>query len=279
MDDSPRITDQRMTRVLLRAVDALATAGVPHALMGGLASATIGRPRRTRDIDLFVQESEANRALDTLERAGFRIERTDPAWLYKAFWDGVLVDVIFVSKRDVRFDAEMREHCRGVEIAGRRVLAISPEDMLVIKAAASAEHVPRHWYDGLGILSAADLDWPYLVRRARPHASRVLSMLLYAHSDGRELPAGPLRELFEAALADVPPAAPETEAEHHLAARLRQALATDPRVNDPHVSVLVDGEEVTVRGRVATRDRKRVIGVVLRELVGTGRVHNEIEVT
>jgi hypothetical protein len=268
-----------MEDVLLRAVDALELAGIPYALMGGLASAAIGRSRHTHDVDLFVTVADADRALETLDRAGFGTERTDPEWLYKAFWDDTLVDVIFVSKGGVRFDEEMREHRRPVEIRGRSVPALSPEDMLVIKAMANAEHVPRHWHDGLGIVSAADLDWPYLLRRARPHASRVASLLLYALSDGQELPAEHVRELFEAAMAEAPPAPPRTEAEHHLAAHLRQALATDPRVNEPHVSVLVCGDEVTVRGQVATPGRKRAIDAVLRELVEEGHVRNEVEVT
>lgn len=268
-----------MNEVLLRAVDALRAGHVAHALMGGLAAAAIGRSRHTHDIDLFVRETDADRAVGVLEHAGFRTERTNPEWLYKAFWGRTMVDVIFVSKGGVRFDEEMREHCQPVEIGGRRVEALSPEDLLVIKALANAEHVPRHWHDGLSIVSAADLDWPYLLRRARPHASRVASLLLYALSDGQELPAEPVRELFEAAMAEAPPHSAETEAEHHLAARLRQALATDPRVNESHVSVLVSGDAVTVRGQVATPARKRAIGAVLRELVGAGRVHNEVEVT
>lgn len=279
MQEPHELTHERMNGVLLRAVDTLEAAGVPYALMGGLASAAIGRSRHTHDIDLFVTEADADAALAALERAGFRTERTDPEWLYKAFWGDTLVDVIFVSKGNVRFDEEMREHRRPVEVAGRRIQALSPEDMLVIKAVTNAEHVPRHWHDGLGIVSAAELDWAYLLRRARPHASRVASLLLYALSEGEELPVHHVRELFEAAMADAPPAPPETEAEHHLAARVRQALATDPRVNEPHLSVLVCGDDVTVRGQVPTPSRKRAIDAVLRELVAAGHARNEVEVT
>ncbi|TMC08407.1 MAG: BON domain-containing protein [Chloroflexi bacterium] len=279
MGDQHRITHALMNEVLLRAVDALQAGNVPNALMGGLASAALGRSRHTHDIDLFVRELDADRALGALERAGFRTERTDPTWLYKAFWSDTMVDVIFVSKGGVRFDEDMREHCRPVEIGGRPIDALGPEDMLVIKAVANAEHVPRHWHDALSIVAAGDLDWPYLLRRARPHASRVASLLLYALSDGQRLPAEPVRELVEAAMADVPPHPAETEAEHHLTARLREALATDPRVNEPHLSVLVCRQEVTVRGQVATPARRRAIGLVLRELAGDHRVRNEVEVT
>jgi len=276
--DSERLTHDRMEVVLLRAVDALEEAGIPYALMGGLASAAIGRSRHTHDVDLFVTPGDAVPALEAMGRAGFRTERTDALWLYKAWWDGTLVDVIFSSKGGVVFDEEMRAHRRPVEIRGRQVPALGAEDLIVIKAVANAEHVPRHWYDGLGILDTNELDWPYLVRRARPHAGRVASLLLYAHAEGLAVPAEPLRELFEAVMCELP-TAPRTEAEHHLAARVRRALATDPRVGEVHLSVAVCEGDVVVGGQVATEARRQAIEIVLRELVGPGHVRNEVEVT
>jgi Uncharacterised nucleotidyltransferase/BON domain len=267
----------RMERVLVRAVEEFDRAGVDHALMGGLASAAIGRDRHTHDVDVFIAPQDRERALDLLAGAGFRTERTDPEWLYKAFWDDVMVDLIFVSKGGIVLDDEVRRHRRHVEVQGRQVLALSPEDLLVIKALANAEHVPRHWYDALAILADVPLDWPYLVRRARPYSGRVSSLLLYAAADGIPVPAEPLRELCEAAMTCVPTPS-STEAEHHLAAHVRRALAADPRVADPDVSVTVDAGEVVVRGCVATAERRRAIETVLRELVGTGHLRNEVEV-
>jgi hypothetical protein len=267
-----------MEGVLLRAADALDAAGIPFALMGGLASAAIGRSRHTHDVDIFVTPEDAERALETLGRAGFRTERTDPEWLFKAFWEETLLDVIFTSKGGVVFDEEMRAHRQPIEVDGRQVPGLSAEDMIVIKALTNAEHVPRHWHDGLGILSSADLDWSYLLKRARPHAGRVASLLLYALSEGQTLPAEPVRELFEAAMCAVP-TPPEVEAEHHLAARVRRALATDPRVHETHVSVEVAQGEVVVRGQVPTEARRQAIRQVLEELVGAEHVRSEVEVT
>lgn len=278
MPEDERLTHEHMEEALLRAVTALEGAAIPYALMGGLASAAIGRSRHTHDVDIFVTPEDADAALETLERVGFRTERTDPEWLYKAYWDGTLVDVIFVSKRGIVFDDEMRAHRRPVEIGGRAVQTLSPEDMVVIKAVTNAEHVPRHWHDGLGIVATGELDWPYLLRRARPHAGRVASLLLYALSDGLQPPAEPMRELFEAAMCALP-TAPRTEAEHHLAARLRRALATDPRVNELHVSVAVTERDVVVRGQVPTEGRRRAIETVVAELAGSRGVRNEVEVT
>ena len=75
--------------------------------------------------------------------------------------------------------------------------------MLVIKAVVNDEHIPRHWYDALGLISFCPLDWDYLVRRAKQFgARRVLSLLLYAQSNDLVVPAGPIRELFHAIYTD-----------------------------------------------------------------------------
>jgi hypothetical protein len=51
-----------------------------------------------------------------------------------------------------------------------------------MKAMAVDEESPWHWYDALGILAAIDLDWEYLLLRARKSPNRVLSLLHYATS-------------------------------------------------------------------------------------------------
>jgi predicted nucleotidyltransferase len=183
-------------QVLVRAVAVLERANIPYALMGGLAAASVGRERSTKDVDLFVTPGHAGPALDALGEAGFHTERTDPGWLYKAFWEDTLVDLIFESSGGIHLDEAMRAHLRDVTVLGREIKALAAEDIVVIKAIANEEHRPRHWHDGLAIVANAELDWPYLLWRSRGHAARVLSLLLYAVSEGVRLPAEPLRELF-----------------------------------------------------------------------------------
>jgi hypothetical protein len=190
------------------------------------------------------------------------------------------VDVIFVSKGGILFDEEMQGRVRTIEIAGRSVRMLPPEDILVIKALASAEHAPRHWYDALGILAAADLDWRYLARRARPHLHRVLSLLLFGVSEGVRVPARPLSELLDAAAEALPgnELDREREADHGVAARIHQALATDSRVGELHLAVTVSGDEVAVTGKVATPERRQAVEQVIREAAPGRLVRNQVEV-
>jgi hypothetical protein len=162
---------------------------VPYLLIGGLASAAVGRPRCSADIDLFVFPRDAGRALELLAPAGFDTEQTNPHWLYKATRGGVLVDLIFKGPRDVYLDEEMLARARVQPVLGRPVPVAPAEDLLVMKALVHDEETPRHWHDALGIVASGDLDWDYLVYRARKGNRRVLSLLYYALSIDLAVPA------------------------------------------------------------------------------------------
>ena len=193
------VEEEVFLRVLRETAEALSTAGLPHVFMGGLASAALGRPRWTHDIDVFVRPEDNRRALDVLEAAGFTTQETDPEWLYKALKDDVLVDVIFRSSGSVVLDAEMVSRARRTTVEGAEVPVIPAEDLIVIKALVFKERAPRHWYDALALLQRTDLDWDYLIRRALAYDfRRVLSLLVYARSEDRAVPADAIQRLFDA---------------------------------------------------------------------------------
>jgi hypothetical protein len=161
---------------------ALDQASLPWAYIGGIASAVHGRPRWTYDIDVLVQPQDAHPALRVLADAGFDTDEKDPHWLFKAMDRGVLVDIIFKATAGIYLDDEMIERTRRRDFRGVQVPVVAAEDLVVIKATAFAEHTPRHWWDVLGVLARADLDWSYLLRRARHSPGRVASVLLFARS-------------------------------------------------------------------------------------------------
>lgn len=188
--------DHDLLDVIAEVGSVLAQARIPFAFMGGLASTTHGRPRRTHDVDVFVKPQDALRALDALKGADFRTERTDDAWLYKAFKKNVMVDVIFKSRGNIYFDDEMHGRTVVASFRGQPVRFVPPEDLVVIKAAVADEVGPHHWHDALSVLTASKIDWEYLVRRSRAAPRRVLALLLYAQSDDLMIPNRVIRALF-----------------------------------------------------------------------------------
>src|SRR4051812_20470857 len=144
--EDPELAD-RFNRVLRQTVEAMEESGLRYAFIGGIASSGLGRPRSTHDIDLFVVPEQAELALRALAKKGFRIEKTDPTWLYKGFKEDILVDVIFKSKGEIYFDSEMYRRTITAEFHELTLRLVSPEDLLIIKAAAHSELTPNHWHD------------------------------------------------------------------------------------------------------------------------------------
>jgi predicted nucleotidyltransferase len=189
----------RFPSVFAEAVTALETAGIPYVLLGGLASAVLGRPRCTQDIDLFVKPEDALRTLAALRHVGFLTQETNPHWIYKACREGVTVDVLFKARGDIYLDDVMLARSRVRTCLNQPVRVVPPEDLIVIKALVHDEETPRHWHDALGIVAAGRLDWSYLVHRASKGPHRVLSLLLYAVSLGLVVPPTAVRALYSEA--------------------------------------------------------------------------------
>ena len=183
--------------VLAEAIASIEGAGVPYLVIGGVASAALGRPRWTHDIDVFVLPQDADRALVAMEKAGFEIERTDPYWLFKAAKAGLVVDVIFKTSGDIYMDEEMLQRGIDGDFHGVGFRVASPEDLVVIKAIVDSERRPHHWHDALGLVASRELDWDYVVRRSRHGARRVLSLLTYAQSDDLVVPDTAIRALVQ----------------------------------------------------------------------------------
>lgn len=189
----------RLPVVLDETMAALRAADIQFLLIGGVGSCVFGRDRGTRDIDVFVRPESAENALSALATRGFRTKKEYEHWLYKAWKDDVLVDVIFRSSRDILLDQEMLDRARIVTFRGREVPVAPPEDLVVMKAVAASEDTPRYWYDAIAMIGQTELDWEYLVSRARQRgARRILSLLLFADSVDLVVPPEPIEALFEA---------------------------------------------------------------------------------
>jgi hypothetical protein len=195
--DEPCSDDELFAEVLRETVGLIEQAKIPYALIGGIASTGHGRPRWTHDIDIFVMPEDADRSLTVLERAGYKTEKLDPRWLYKAYKHDVIVDIIFRSTGEIRLDPEMISRAVELEFQGCRARFAPPEDLLVMKVIVHDETGTRHWHDALGLISANELDWNYLLVRARRAPRRVLSLLIYAHSRDLQVPNWVIRALYE----------------------------------------------------------------------------------
>src|SRR5215831_4906905 len=80
------------------ALQAVRATGVPFLVGGAYAlEHYMDHVRSTKDLDVHVHQQDCDALLSALERFGFRVERTFPHWLAKAFWRSEFIDIIFNS--------------------------------------------------------------------------------------------------------------------------------------------------------------------------------------
>src|SRR5919108_535206 len=106
---------QALLDTLKKAAVALQEDDVPFVLGGGLACWIRGGPESDHDLDLMLKEADADRALEALDRHGFRTEKPPEGWLYKAWDDGILVDLIF-HPTGIPITDEVMERAEQLEV-------------------------------------------------------------------------------------------------------------------------------------------------------------------
>jgi predicted nucleotidyltransferase len=289
-----------LNRTLLAAIEAIEKSGIPYALIGGVAVKELGRPRITHDIDLFVKPDDADQILEVLKSKDFHIERRDPFWLYKAWREEVLVDVIFKSSGDIYFDEDVRSHVRRIPYQGRFINAISPEDFIIIKAAAHQEDNPHHWHDALAVLTQGNLDWEYLLRRAKHAPRRVLSLLIYAQSNDIAVPTDviqklyrlifeppvyvaptlihPYREIATLKEDDKTPPPPAKDSYIYTKGRIMEALTTDERIAEHDIKIIVTNSSIVAKGEVFTEEQREAVNEVVGKIAPSLDVKNQVYV-
>jgi predicted nucleotidyltransferase len=273
-----------LNRTLRATIEAIEENSIPYALIGGVAVKELGRPRVTHDIDIFVRPDDAEKVLGVLAAKGFAIERRDKFWLYKAWREEVLVDIIFKSSGDIYFDEQVRAHVRRIPYQGRYINAISPEDFIVIKAAAHQEDNPHHWHDALAVLTQGNLDWDYLLKRAKHSPRRVLSILVYAQSNDIAVPNEIIQKIYRLIFehpiyAPAPVVHPYREEQRsdipdhterfspiYTKGKIMEALTTDERVAEHDIKVTVTEDSIVVKGEVFTEEQKHAVDEVIARL-------------
>jgi Uncharacterised nucleotidyltransferase len=143
MPSAPPENLHSLLATMKRAAAALRDGDVDHMLGGGLAIWARGGPPSDHDVDLFVREEDADRALGVLAAAGFRTERPPEQWLYKAWDEENLVDLVFRPAGGPIGD-EHFARADELEVSAHRILVASIDDVLVTKLLAITEQEPDY---------------------------------------------------------------------------------------------------------------------------------------
>ena len=167
-----------MLAVLKKAVGVLSGADIPFALAGSMACWALGGPPSRHDVDLALKKSDAERAMEALSAAGFKVERAPEGWLCKAWDDDILVDLIWAPMGLTVTDEVLRA-TRIINVDAMEMPALSPTDVLTSKLLALSEsHLD---FEGLLAIVRGvreQVDWAELRRRTeeKPLARSFLYM-------------------------------------------------------------------------------------------------------
>jgi hypothetical protein len=159
-----------MLAALKRAAAVLRDADIPFAVAGGFATWARGGPATEHDVDFFIVEEDADRALAAMEKEGLPTDRPPEGWLVKTWVDDVLVDLIYTPSGGVA-TAEMIARADDLNVHSMRLLVARATDVMVTKLNALAEHT----LDYRGLLETAralreQIEWDEVSKRSADSA-------------------------------------------------------------------------------------------------------------
>ena len=130
---------EQVVGTLKRTVAALRDAGIPFAVVGGLACWARGGPASESDVDVVVLPDDAGRAQVALEGAGMKPEEPPEEWLVKAHDGDVTVDVIFAPS-GLEITPEVLGRADDLVVQAVTMPVLPLEDVLVTQLLSVDEH-------------------------------------------------------------------------------------------------------------------------------------------
>jgi hypothetical protein len=138
---------------------ALREAEVPFVLGGGMACWARGGPETDHDVDFMIRPQDAERALEALGKLGMRTEHPPEDWLYKAWHDDVLIDLIFAPIGEP-LDDHWFANAEEIEVTAVRMKVAALEDVVSTSLLALSEQYLR--YESVVMIARAlreQIDW------------------------------------------------------------------------------------------------------------------------
>jgi hypothetical protein len=184
------IQDSISLAIQLQAI--FADLGIPHYITGGVAAATYGEPRTTRDLDIVIALSlnQLDTMVQRLESEGFYVPGVEDIRSGQLQTLGITHQET-IARADLMlagtstFDQAQFNRRRAIEIPDRGTLYLaSPEDIILNKLRwGKQSQSEKQWRDVLGILKVQGqtLDFNYLAQQAE--ALELTNLLVQAMTE------------------------------------------------------------------------------------------------
>ena len=134
------MTNTDLRDALKHAASALKAHGPEFALAGSYALWAYGGPEPVHDVDFVVAQEDTEAAALTLEKAGFRIDRTPEDWLFKACVGEKFVIDVLHQLNGKPVDADMIASAEELDVLAIRMRVLSPTQVTSEKLNSLNEH-------------------------------------------------------------------------------------------------------------------------------------------
>jgi len=134
------MTNIDLRDALKRAASALKEHGPEFALAGSYALWAYGGPEPVHDVDFAVAEEDTEAAALTLEKAGFKIDRTPEDWLFKACVEEQFVIDVLHQLNGKPVNADDIAAAEVLDVLAIRMRVLPPTRVITEKLNALNEH-------------------------------------------------------------------------------------------------------------------------------------------
>lgn len=128
-----------MKAVLKKVAGTLRAAEVPFMLCGSMATWARGGPVVQKDLDFCLKPEDSEHALEALAAAGMRTERPPEGWLFKAWDDGVPIDLLF-APAGIPVTDKILARAEELSVLAVPMQVASIDDIVSTKLLALSEH-------------------------------------------------------------------------------------------------------------------------------------------
>ncbi len=143
---------------------------IPHMVTGSVAMSLYARPRMTRDIDVIVvlHTGDVDRLVAALEDsyyidAGAARRAVFQPGMFNAIHEEFIIKVDLIVRPDTEYALNAFERRQFIDITGRRIPVISPEDLVLAKLNwAQASRSDTQIQDVKALLQYEGLDITYV---------------------------------------------------------------------------------------------------------------------
>ena len=134
------MTNIDLRDALRHAASALKAHGPEFALAGTYALWAYGGPEPVHDVDFVVAQEDTEAAALTLEKAGFRIDRTPEDWLFKACVEQQFVIDVLHQLNGTPVDADMIASAEELDVLAIRMRVLPATRVVTEKLNSLNEH-------------------------------------------------------------------------------------------------------------------------------------------